>query len=72
MNSTNPSFVKRTLFILIAVILIGIPVFATWASSLTQEDADLWKMWIKLAIDGYGEPMPMNPLGEKPWWKFWD
>lgn len=72
MKSTIPSFVKRALCILIISMLIVIPVFANWATRLTQEEVNLWRMWINLALNGYAEPMPMNQLGEKPWWNFWE
>ena len=68
MKAPNKSFLKMTLYAFIVSMLIAIPVFANWAASVTQEDFKLWKMWIKLAIDGYAEPM--DRPGERPWWRF--
>lgn len=61
-----------TLHCLIIAVLITIPVFATWTPTLDNEDVKLWKMWIKLAWNGYAEPMKVNQSREKPWWNFWD
>lgn len=71
-KSTKRSFFKVTLHVFVISMIITIPVFANWASSITQNDAKLWKMWIKLAIDGYADPMPRNGTCEKSWWKFWE
>jgi hypothetical protein len=72
MKSTNASFLKKTIYVFIISMLITIPVFANWASTITQEDAKLWKMWIKLAIDGYADPVPRYGSVEKPCWRFWE
>lgn len=72
MKSTIASFLKTTLYVCTISILITIPISITWAASLTEEEVNVWKMWIKLAWDGYAEPMPRNPTGEKQWWKYWD
>ena len=71
-KSTKRSYFKVTLHVFIISTIIAIPVFANWASSINQNDVKLWKMWIKLAIDGYADPMPRNGPGEKSWWKFWE
>ena len=71
MKSTNTSFLKKTLCAFIISLLITIPVFATWATTITEADVKLWKMWINLAIDGYAEQMTLNRPGEKLWWNVW-
>jgi len=72
MKPLNGSYLRMTLFTLISAMLITIPVFAAWTSTLTEEDAKLWKMWFTLAKNGYKEPMTNAVPGEKTWWKFWD
>jgi hypothetical protein len=43
----------------LAVLLcVGLYLGISWASNLTPEDIQLCKMWIRLAIDGYEDPMP--------------
>ncbi|MFO0815216.1 MAG: hypothetical protein U0796_18535 [Gemmatales bacterium] len=71
MKTTASSFFKKILCILVISLLVLIPVVAVYASRLTPHEVNEWKMWMNLAINGYAEPMQMNPPGEKHWWKFW-
>lgn len=51
------SFIKRTLFVFLILVLIAIPVTWHYASNLTEKEAAEWKMWINLFKNGYAEPM---------------
>lgn len=57
MKSTIRSFLITTLSASIILIVIAIPVFANWASTVTQDDSKVSKMWINLAGNGYAELM---------------
>jgi len=70
MKTAHGSCLRITLYSTITATLIAIPVLATWAPTITQEEVNVWKMWINLAINGYAEPMRLP--GEKPWWKWWE
>lgn len=72
MKTTNRSSLRPFLYTVAISMLIAIPVLATWASTFTQEEVKVWKMWINLAISGYAEPMPMKPTDDKPVWKVWE
>ncbi len=68
MQSTKLSFLKITLYTSIISLIILVPIAAHWASRLTRHDIDTLRMWIKLAIDGYAEPLRVKQPEEKSWW----
>lgn len=74
MKSTPWSFLKVTLYVFIISMLIVLPVMASWSSRLTQDDIDTFKMWIRLAWNGYADPLKVeqpdkNKLEWFNWWK---
>lgn len=58
---------KWSAVVLAIVLFVGLYLGLSWASRLTPEDVKVINMWIKLAIDGYAEPMPMNKPGKRSW-----
>lgn len=71
MQTTRCSFLKITLYTCIISIIILVPIAANWASHLTRHDINTLKMWIKLAIDGYAEPLRVEQPDEKSWWQMY-
>lgn len=51
---------KWSALILAVLLCVGLYLGLSWASTLTQEDIHLCKMWIKLAINGYAEPTTLQ------------
>lgn len=72
MKTANRTCLRPFLYAVIISVIIALPVLATWASTITDEEVKVWRMWINLAISGYAEPMPMESPGKKPLWKIWE
>lgn len=68
MQTTQCSLLKLTLYTCIISAIIFVPIAANVASRLTKHDIDTLKMWIRLAIDGYAEPLRVKQPDEKSWW----
>lgn len=67
MKTTKGTFLKSVLCCFMLVILISVPVSVTWATTLTKEELNTWKMWIRLAFNGYAEPLKVEKQTTESW-----
>ncbi|MBL8823662.1 MAG: hypothetical protein JNJ77_13820 [Planctomycetia bacterium] len=70
MKTSKGSFLKTALCCFLLVLLIAIPVSVTWAATLTKEELSTWRMWIRLAINGYAEPLKVEKRTTESWMKY--
>lgn len=70
MKTSKGSFLKSALCCFILVTLIAVPVSVTWAATLTKEELSNLKMWIRLAISGYAEPLKVESRTADSWMNY--
>lgn len=70
MKTSKGSFFKSALCCFMLVILIAVPVSISWAATLTTEELNTWKMWIRLAFNGYAEPLKVEKQSTENWMQY--